>query len=63
MNVFKFGGASVKNAQAIKNVTSIINNHSTSKKIIVVSAIGNTTNTLEEIVEALKTLMTSSMFS
>lgn len=55
MDVFKFGGASVKNAQAIKNVASIINNHSTSKKIIVVSAIGNTTNTLEEIVEALKT--------
>ena len=54
MFVYKFGGASIKNAQSIKNIAEIITANN-EKKIIVVSAIGNTTNRLEEIVEALLT--------
>jgi len=51
MKVNKFGGASVKNAEGIKNISQIIkdfNEHT----IVVVSAIGKTTNLLEEITRA-----------
>src|SRR5688572_14334642 len=49
MKVFKFGGASLKDAQGIKNVVSIINSHSSDKLLVVVSAMGKTTNMLERI--------------
>lgn len=49
MKVFKFGGASVKNAQAIQNVAKIISQFSSEPLLIVVSAIGKTTNALEQI--------------
>ena len=55
MRIYKFGGASLKNAQGIKNVGKIILADKDIKKGVIVSAIGNTTNQLEEIVEALKT--------
>jgi aspartate kinase len=48
MKVFKFGGASVKNAEAVKNVVKIMKNYN-EKILIVVSAMGKTTNALEEI--------------
>jgi aspartate kinase len=51
MKVFKFGGASVKNAQAIENVAKIISQFYSEPLLIVVSAIGKTTNTLEQITE------------
>lgn len=54
MQVFKFGGASVKDASAVKNVAEIIKNFATKRLIVVVSAMGKTTNALEEIVHALK---------
>lgn len=49
MRVFKFGGASVKDASAIQNVTSIIQSHLEDKNpiLMVVSAIGKSTNKLE----------------
>ena len=50
MKVFKFGGASVKNAQAIKNVALILKSYSTDQLLVVVSAMGKTTNALERIV-------------
>jgi aspartate kinase len=50
MDVFKFGGASVKDAQSINNVVSILQNFSNQKLVVVVSAIGKTTNLLEEVV-------------
>src|SRR5258706_7739981 len=50
MKVFKFGGASVRNAPAIQNVASIIQSFSDEKLLIVVSAMGNTTDVLEQIV-------------
>lgn len=54
MLVFKFGGASVKNADAIKNVAQILTLFQQDKKVVVVSAMGKSTNLLEEIVGALK---------
>ncbi|MGE0590756.1 MAG: aspartate kinase [Cyclobacteriaceae bacterium] len=50
MKVFKFGGASVKNAAAIQNVAGIISSHSSEPLLVVVSAIDKTTNALEEVV-------------
>jgi aspartate kinase len=50
MKVFKFGGASVKNAAAIKNVASILKSYSQQDLLVVVSAMGKTTNALERIV-------------
>lgn len=52
MQVFKFGGASVKNAENIKNVTSIISLYKASELLVVVSAIDKTTNKLEEVTNA-----------
>lgn len=53
MRVFKFGGASVKDASGIKNVANIIANYGSKKKLVViVSATGKTTNALEEVVDA-----------
>lgn len=50
MKVFKFGGASIKNAAAIKNVASILKRYSQDELLVVVSAMGKTTNALERIV-------------
>lgn len=49
MKVFKFGGASVKDASGVKNVASIVKQFIDEKPIIVVSAMGKVTNALEEI--------------
>ena len=50
--VFKFGGASVKDAEAIRNVAEILKNYRQEHLMIVLSAMGKTTNALEKIVEA-----------
>ncbi|MCC6372642.1 MAG: aspartate kinase [Bacteroidia bacterium] len=52
MQVFKFGGASVKDAASVKNVSSIIKRFKGSKIIVVVSAMGKITNKLESLVNA-----------
>lgn len=54
MKVFKFGGASVKDSAAVRNVASILSRYTGEKLIVVVSAMGKTTNKLEEIVESEK---------
>ena len=51
MQVFKFGGASVKNADGVVNLGRIVAAHSDSKLLIVVSAMGKTTNLLEQLVQ------------
>lgn len=53
MKVFKFGGASVKDATAVKNVSSILARYPGQKILVVVSAMGKTTNKLEELIAAL----------
>lgn len=50
LRIFKFGGASVKDAPAIRNLARIVREHgSSSQLLIVVSAMGKTTNALEEV--------------
>jgi aspartate kinase len=49
MKVFKFGGASTKDANGIKNIAKILLGHSDSKIVVVVSAMGKTTNVLEKV--------------
>jgi aspartate kinase len=53
MIVFKFGGASVKDAKAVKNVANVLSLYSNEKIVVVISAMGKTTNLLEEVVQAL----------
>lgn len=49
MKVFKFGGASVKDADGIRNVGSIIQQYAHQPLVVVVSAMDKTTNALEEL--------------
>lgn len=49
MLVMKFGGASVKSAEAIRNVGNILSSFQTESVLVVVSAMGKTTNHLEEL--------------
>jgi aspartate kinase len=52
MNTYKFGGASVKDAEGFENVRGIIDHFKGEKLAIVVSATGKTTNALEEVVKS-----------
>ena len=52
MKVFKFGGASVSTADRIRNVGNIIKAHEGENLLVVVSAMGKTTNALEAVAEA-----------
>ncbi|MFT3823394.1 MAG: aspartate kinase [Chitinophagaceae bacterium] len=52
MKVFKFGGASANSAERIKNVAAIIRGYKDEQLLIVISAMGKTTNALEKVAEA-----------
>ena len=52
IKVFKFGGASVKDADAVKNVASILSLYKEDKIAVVISAMGKTTNALERLLNA-----------
>ena len=51
MKVFKFGGASVKDANGVKNVVNVLEKVGNKNTMVVVSAMGKTTNALEVVVE------------
>ena len=51
MQILKFGGAAVKDAPAIKNVAAIVQQYAQSPYLIVVSAMGKTTNALEHLLQ------------
>lgn len=51
MLVFKFGGASVKGVEGVKNLKSIIQQCNMQTILVVVSAMGKMTNALEEVVK------------
>lgn len=51
MKIFKFGGASVKDAESVKNVAVVLESQGFEKCLLVVSAMGKTTNALEKVVE------------
>ena len=53
MKVYKFGGASVKNADGVRNLKYIIDGES--ELFIIVSAMGKTTNALEAVFDAYRT--------
>src|ERR1700744_5476366 len=52
LKVFKFGGASVKNADAVKNAAAIVKRYQNDKLLVVVSAMDKTTNKLELLADA-----------
>ena len=52
MKVFKFGGASIKSANAIKNIAKILNSQDLSNCLLVISAMGKMTNAFEKITDA-----------
>jgi len=51
MKVFKFGGASVNSIERIQNLPNILSLYSQDKLMIIISAMGKTTNALEKVVE------------
>lgn len=52
MKVFKFGGASVSTTERVRNVADILKRYEGEKLLIIVSAMGKTTNALEKVTEA-----------
>ncbi len=52
MRVFKFGGASVKDADGLKNVVHVLKEVGYDNTLLIVSAMGKTTNAMEEVVNA-----------
>ncbi|MBL4675116.1 MAG: aspartate kinase [Mucilaginibacter sp.] len=52
MLVFKFGGASVKDAQGVINLGKVVGNYTGEQLLVVVSAMGKTTNALEKLTRA-----------
>ncbi|MBR3557476.1 MAG: aspartate kinase [Bacteroidales bacterium] len=52
MKVFKFGGASVKDAPAIENLKNILQRYENEQLVVVISAMGKTTNFLEKLLDA-----------
>src|SRR5436190_22980575 len=52
MKVFKFGGASVNSVERIKSVGKILQQYAGENLLVVISAMGKTTNALEKVVQA-----------
>ncbi|HRF18756.1 MAG TPA: aspartate kinase, partial [Chitinophagaceae bacterium] len=52
MKVFKFGGASVNSVERIKNMAEIMRQYNGEKLMVIVSAMGKTTNALEKVTKA-----------
>lgn len=52
MRVFKFGGASVKDAQAVRNVVRVLQHEGTKNTLVVISAMGKMTNAFEKLIQA-----------
>ena len=51
IKVFKFGGASVNSAMGVRNVANILKRYPDSHLMLIISAMGKTTNALEEILD------------
>ena len=52
MRVYKFGGASVKDADGVRNLVAVLNSTGKDNTFLVVSAMGKTTNAMEAVVDA-----------
>lgn len=51
MKIFKFGGASISTVERIQNVAAILQEHQQEQILVVISAMGKTTNALEKVAE------------
>ena len=52
MKVFKFGGASVKDANGVRNLAKVLQHEGIENKLVIVSAMGKMTNAFEAIINA-----------
>ena len=52
MKIFKFGGASVKDAEGVRNLLKVLKTVDYNNTVIVISAMGKTTNSLEKVVDS-----------
>lgn len=52
MRIFKFGGASVKDAEGVRNLVRVLEETGTDRTFLIVSAMGKTTNAMEAVVDA-----------
>ena len=52
MRIFKFGGASVKDAEGVRNVVKVLQEVGHEETLLVISAMGKITNAMEEVVDA-----------
>jgi aspartate kinase len=52
MKVFKFGGASVNNVERIQNLAAVLQTYQHEQLVVIISAMGKTTNALEKVAEA-----------
>ncbi len=50
MKIFKFGGASIKDATGVKNVANILQSEGTDNTVVVISAMGKNTNAFEAVI-------------
>ena len=51
MRIFKFGGASVKDADGVRNVAKVLQHEGTENTLVIISAMGKMTNYFEEIID------------
>lgn len=52
MKIFKFGGASVKDAEGVKNIAKVLQQEGSDKTVVIISAMGKMTNALEEVAKS-----------
>ena len=52
MKVFKFGGASVKDAEAVRSIPGILEQYADDALVVIISAMGKTTNALESLTKS-----------
>jgi aspartate kinase len=50
--IFKFGGASVKNAEGVRNLKKILDIYKDEKLLVIISAMGKMTNQLEKVLDS-----------
>jgi aspartate kinase len=53
IKIFKFGGASVKDASAVRNLAEIVSDYTDYKLVVVISAMGKTTNAFENLLHSI----------
>ena len=51
MRIFKFGGASIKDADGVKNLVKVLRTVGHDKTLVVISAMGKTTNAIEVVID------------